>query len=175
MKDAKTQRTHYLYNYCIINARKTTYADILFHNHILVYIHTYIHINKNSYIYIYIHWKVSQKVMLFSLGRNNYQHRRHVLYITMKLVLRGSHFLLSTSSLFLSMSMVLLWMRAESLHRKILLTVLWTTSSLQISLPRHLSNVCLLNLFSWGKNDDSLKVLNFVSIEDVIKLSTQST
>ena len=41
------------------------------------------------------------------------------------------------------------------------------------SLPRHGHNVCLLNLLSWRWRDDSLKALNLVSMEDVIKFSLQ--
>ena len=40
-------------------------------------------------------------------------------------------------------------------------------------LPRHWHNVCLLNLLSWGRRDDSLKALNLVSMEYGVKLSTR--
>ena len=53
-----------------------------------------------------------------------------------------------------------------SLRRKILLTVLWSSSSLQLSLHWH--NVCLLIPISWGRRDDSRKVLNLVSTWDII-------
>ena len=59
-----------------------------------------------------------------------------------------------------------------SLPHKILLTVLWATSSLQFLLPHHWHNVCHLNLLSWGQRDDSWKVLNLMSMEDVVKLTT---
>ena len=58
-----------------------------------------------------------------------------------------------------------------SLPSKILLTVLWPTSSLQFSLLHHW-NVCLLNPLSWSRRDDSLKALNLVSVDEV-KLSTR--
>ena len=41
-----------------------------------------------------------------------------------------------------------------SLFRKILLTVLWATSSLQFSLPHHLHDVYLLNPLSWYWSDN---------------------
>ena len=48
--------------------------------------------------------------------------------------------------------------------RKILLTVLFVTSSLQFSLPRHWHNVYSLNPLSW--RGDNLQALNLVSKED---------
>ena len=61
-----------------------------------------------------------------------------------------------------------------SLPRKIFLTVLWVASSLWFLLPRHWHNFCLLNPLSWGWSDDRLNVLNLVSMEGVVKLSTQT-
>ena len=56
---------------------------------------------------------------------------------------------------------------------KILLTVLWDTSSLQFSLPRHRHNVCSFNLLAWSWRDNSRKALNLVSMVDEVKLSTR--
>ena len=53
------------------------------------------------------------------------------------------------------------------------MTVLWVTSSQQFLLPCHWHYVCCLNPLSWGRRDDSQKVLNLVSMEDVVKLSTR--
>ena len=63
-----------------------------------------------------------------------------------------------------------------SMSRKILLTVLWATSTLQFSLPRHWHNVFLLNPLSRIQRNDSLQILNLVrSKEDMVKLYTRMT
>ena len=54
-----------------------------------------------------------------------------------------------------------------------LLPVLWATWSQEFSLSHHWHNVCLLNSLSWGRRDDSPKVLNLVSMEDLVKLSNR--
>ena len=64
------------------------------------------------------------------------------------------------------------WEHISLLH-KMVLTVLKATSSMQLSLPSHWHNVCLLNPLSRGQSDDNLKVLNLVSMEDAAKLSTR--
>ena len=57
--------------------------------------------------------------------------------------------------------------------RKILLTVLWATFSLQFSLPPHWHNVFLLNPLLWDGRNENLKALNQVNMEDAVKLSTR--
>ena len=56
---------------------------------------------------------------------------------------------------------------------KFFLIVLWAISSLQFSLPHHWHNVCLLKPLSWGWRDNSLRVLNLVSMADAVKFFTQ--
>ena len=82
----------------------------------------------------------------------------------MKLVLSGLHPYFSTYSPFLSIAMF----QRVSLVRKILLTVLWATLSLQFSFPRHWHNVCLLNPLSCGRGKD-----NLMSMEGAVNLSSQ--
>ena len=89
----------------------------------------------------------------------------------MKLVLCGSHPSFSVLLPFLWIAMLYLGKEHVSLPCKILLTVLWATSSLQFLHPHHWHNVWLLNPLSWGRRDDCLKVLNLVSMEDTVKLS----
>ena len=79
----------------------------------------------------------------------------------MKLVFCGYHSDFSTYSTFE-------WEHL-SLPRKILLTVLWATLSLQILLIRHWHNIFLLNTFSWDRWGDSVKLQHL----DAIKLSSR--
>ena len=59
------------------------------------------------------------------------------------------------------------------LSRKILLAVLWATSSQQFSLPRPRYNVYLLKPLSWSRGNDSLKAVNLVRMEEAVKSSTR--
>ena len=51
--------------------------------------------------------------------------------------------------------------------------VLWVISLLLCSLLRYWHNVCLSKHFWWDRRDDSVKALNLVSMEGVIKLFTR--